>query len=348
MPDEEYSLFESVIHITEERDKRSLEKALVETLADFINYDALILLRLPRNSNHDYLEAAVSLPKTATEDKLQLIPHEYGDLHVQLDSSFSLCINKDEIIQEEQNSTGRLLFPITVNNIVTGVLDIYGHQKTKDTERLIRGFIRIYSNFQAIIDDNEHDALTGLLNRKTFDAQLSDFLSSSSAENNDLVTTGENRRTSNNNTSHWIAILDIDHFKRINDNFGHVYGDEVLLLFADLMKKAFRDSDLLFRYGGEEFVVVLTPASDSDAHIIFDRFRQRLEQFEFPQIGQITVSIGMIQISAQEHPITALERADKALYYAKEHGRNQVRSYHQLLKEGHIKEQLIDSDIELF
>ena len=65
------------------------------------------------------------------------------------------------------------------------------------------------------------------------------------------------RREEKVDVNNWIGILDIDHFKSINDNYGHVYGDEVLLLFSDLMKKTFRGNDLLFRYGGEEFVVVL-------------------------------------------------------------------------------------------
>ena len=349
MSHDKYHLFESVIHITEERDKRSLEKTLIETLSNFIEFDTLILLRVPHSSDNKYLEVAASIPKTAIQEKLKQIPHDYGDQRVQIDDSMALCIKKGDIISDNQRAMGeRTLFPIIVNNIVSGILDIYGHNSTTNTEKLISGFIRIYSNFQAIINDNEHDTLTGLLNRKTFDIQLSELLSSSAPEKNNVLCTGEERRRLKTDTHHWVGILDIDHFKAINDNFGHIYGDEVLLLFADLMKKTFRSYDLLFRYGGEEFVVVLASAHDSDAFMVLDRFRQRLELYDFPQVGRVTVSTGMVKINSQEHPTTVLEHADKALYYAKNHGRNQVRDYHELIKEGRLKEQHIKSNIEIF
>ena len=345
MPHEEFNLFESVIHITEERDKRSLEKALIDTLSDFIEFDALILLRVPHNSNGKYLEVAVSTPTTAAQDKLKLILHEYGDQRVERDDITALCIDKNEITQDKKSVICRTLFPINVNNRVAGIIDIYGYQSTGETENLIRGFIRVYSNFLSIINDNEHDALTGLLNRKTFDVQLSELLSTSSSENNSASTDVE-RRASNN--QHWVGMLDIDLFKNINDNFGHVYGDEILLLFADLMKKTFRNGDLLFRYGGEEFVVVLTVASNSDAFMVLDRFRQKIESFNFPKVGHVTVSAGMVKVGTQEHPATLLEHADKALYYAKKNGRNQVHDYHELIKEGLLKERDVKGDIELF
>lgn len=343
-----FSLFESIIHITEERDKKLLEKSLIGTLSDFTDFDALILLRVLPGSNSEYLEAAVSLPKTAIQDKLKIITHEFGEQRVHLDDNMAQCIDTGEIVSDKQNNNQRTLFPIVVNNVVSGILDIYGHQSNPNTEKLISGFIRIYSNFQTILHDNEHDTLTGLLNRKTFDAQLSELLLASSPEKNNLVCTGERRCKPNMDSHHWLGILDIDHFKSINDNFGHVYGDEVLLLFANLMRKVFRDSDLLFRYGGEEFVVVLTPVIESDAVMIFNRFREKLELFDFPQVGQVTVSTGMVKIEIQEDIPTVLEHADQALYYSKEHGRNQVCNYHELIKTGKLKEKNIDSKIEFF
>ncbi|WP_157826764.1 GGDEF domain-containing protein [Colwellia sp. 12G3] len=348
MSNEDYSIFESVIHITEERDKRSLEKALIETISEFIDFDELILLRLPRNSNSEYLEAAVSIPESTVENKLIFIPHEYGDQRVLYDEEIALCIDSKATISSKENMVLRSLFPIIVNNKVSGILDIYGYQKTDITLKLISGFIRIYSNFQAIIDDNEHDTLTGLLNRKTFDAQLSGLLSISPSKSSPIKTKVKECRSAKVNSHHWIGILDIDFFKNINDKYGHVYGDEVLLLFAGLMKKSFRSNDFLFRYGGEEFVVVLTSVSDSDALKIFERFRCQLEAFNFPQVGKVTVSAGILKIAIEEHLTTIMERADKALYYSKEHGRNQVRDYNKLIEKGLLTNQSVESDIELF
>lgn len=348
MPCDDYKLFESVIHITEERDKKSLEKALVTALSDFVDYDALILLRVPHGANSEHLEAVAFRPNSAPQDKLTIIPHEYGDLRVQQDDSISLCIDTRELVLERQHDTQRTLFPIIVNTVLIGMLDIYGCHLTTSAKKLIRGFLRIYSNFLSIIDDNEHDTLTGLLNRKTFDAQLSNLLSSSAHQKQTLLSTDEERRILKSNMHHWVVILDIDFFKKINDDFGHVYGDEVLLLFANLMEKAFRNNDLLFRYGGEEFVVVLAPATEPDAYMVVERFRHKLELIDFPQVGRVTVSIGMIRIDSQDHPSTVLERADQALYYAKEHGRNQVCDYHKLLRSGALKVRRPHTDIELF
>jgi diguanylate cyclase (GGDEF)-like protein len=345
MPPDDRNLLESIIHFTGERDKKSLIRVLVEVLSDLIDFEALIFLRVPNDATSTYLESAASIPERAHLDKLTCIADEYGNQHVKLDESTSLCVSSREIVTQPHGTATRIVFPVVVNNAVTGVLDIYGHQHTATSEKLIRSFIRIYSNFLAIIDDNEHDTLTGLLNRKTFDAQLTELISDMDIKHSSFK--GDKRRSDNKHAYHWIGILDIDHFKAINDNFGHVYGDEVLLLFSDLVKKSFRSQDLLFRYGGEEFVVVLTPCLETDAIVIFDRFRKQLESYDFPQVGKVTVSIGIAKLDSPDHT-NVLEHADQSLYYAKEHGRNQVRNYHDLIKEGLLKARNYDGDIELF
>jgi len=346
MSSDEENLLESVIHITEERDKRSLIKVLFEVLSNLIDFDVIYFLHIPRGSEGKYLEIAESIPASVIHDHLQLLPNQQGEQHIIQDDAATRCINSREMITEVLNNSNRIMFPIIVNNDVTGILDVYGHDTTSNSETLIKGFVQIYSNFLAIIADNEHDTLTGLLNRKTFDAQLSELILD--IDNKSVPFSYKERRTEKKDRHHWVGILDIDRFKSINDNFGHVYGDEVLLIFSDLMKKSFRANDLLFRYGGEEFVVVLAPTTESDAFIVFERFRQILESFTFPQVGKVTVSIGMVSINKQEHTTTLLEHADQALYYAKEHGRNQVCNYHELTKAGLVTSRDIQSDIELF
>lgn len=194
---------------------------------------------------------------------------------------------------------------------------------------------------------SEHDTLTGLRNRKTFDFHLSNLLESSLKS---VVSThpDDKRHTLNVEECHWIGILDIDFFKLVNDNFGHIYGDEVLLLFSKIMIESFRNSDVMFRYGGEEFVVVLSPTDKENALIVFERFRSTIEQYDFPKVGKITVSIGVSSLGPKENPAIVLENADKALYYAKENGRNQVLDYQTLLVKGLVKEPIIDNDIVLF
>ena len=346
MPKAINNLLESVIRITEERDKKSLERVLVETLADFIEFDAIILLRIPRGGH--VLEEAASMPPNACQQKLEPLTQESGELRIKHDEGLDRCINQCEIVSEVLDGTTRTLFPVEVGDKVSGILVLYGRTLIDNSIMLIRGFLRIHSNFLAILDDNEHDTLTGLLNRKTFDTRITEVISVAQAENFAAAENETERRKPNSDKSYWLGVLDIDHFKKINDNFGHIYGDEVLLLFSQLMKKTFRNADLLFRYGGEEFVVVLAPSDVLDAFNVFERFRQQVKLFDFPQVGRVTVSIGMVKIRAQEHPTTVVQHADQALYYAKENGRNQTRNYHQLVQAGLLTERRYEGDIELF
>lgn len=335
-------LLESVIRISKERDKKSLERVLVETLSDFIENEGIALLRVPHDGED--LEESIAIPKDLCQKQFNIITRHFGNDRIQLNHGLSTCINKSEIVNEEQGKLKRTFYPIENNNSTTGVLVILGNPDTEHSNHLIRGFLRIYSNFLNILNDNEHDTLTGLLNRKTFDSRINELISLARTE----ATHASDRRHLDTEKSHWLGILDIDHFKKINDTYGHIYGDEVLILFSNMMKQVFRNSDLLFRYGGEEFVVVLSPNNASDAMHVFERFRQQLALYKFPQVGFVTASIGMVKISAHEHPTAVVEHADKALYYAKEHGRNQTRNYHELVADGLLQERRNKSDIELF
>jgi two-component system cell cycle response regulator len=123
-------------------------------------------------------------------------------------------------------------------------------------------------------------------------------------------------------------LMDIDHFKRINDSYGHAAGDAVLRQLADLLKRASRVEDLVFRYGGEEFAAVLPNASARAAVQIADRIRALVERYTFlwdQQSIPVTLSIGVANLSSAEKDSQALiEAADAALYQAKRSGRNRV------------------------
>ena len=118
---------------------------------------------------------------------------------------------------------------------------------------------------------------------------------------------------------------------------------------AGLMKQSFRGADQLFRFGGEEFVIVLDHASTAGAEIAFDRLRATIEAHTFPQVGRVTISLGYTQLDPQDAATTGVERADAALYYAKHHGRNQIRHYEALIAAGELTaKQENQADVELF
>ena len=194
---------------------------------------------------------------------------------------------------------------------------------------------RIHDSQIRLLDYSELDTLTRLLNRKTFDETFDRLLTSHSG----AATEGgfdDRRGNLEDGSPAWLCVVDIDHFKRVNDSFGHLFGDEVLLRMGELMRKTFRGGDRLFRFGGEEFVVILNAANEKLAALSFNRFRTSVESHEFPQVGKVTCSIGFTAVSDMDVPTDVVGRADEALYYAKEHGRNQVCCYERLVAEGAI------------
>ena len=231
----------------------------------------------------------------------------------------------------------------------TGVLELSSPAPLPDESiRIIEGVLRLYANFHCLLDYGERDALTELLNRKTFDgAFLKATLEQGQRIGQDEVES--ERRDQGPRGSYWLAMIDIDHFKRVNDTFGHLIGDEVLLLLARLMRSTFRFHDQLYRFGGEEFVVLMRCNGEEEAACALERMRLNTEQFLFPQVGKITISTGFSEIKTGDTPSGAFERADKAVYYAKAHGRNQVRSYAGLVACGELVEQMaIEGEMELF
>ena len=158
-----------------------------------------------------------------------------------------------------------------------------------------------------------HDDLTGLLNRRAMLDRMQ----------------LEQRRSLRSGSPLLIAQLDIDHFKAVNDTHGHAAGDLVLQSFADTVRRNVRDTDVLARWGGEEFVLLLCDTPASDAVALMERLRQAVQAMQVPvaQGGQpitVTVSIGLARHTPADPLAGTLERADRALYAAKAGGRNRV------------------------
>ena len=161
------------------------------------------------------------------------------------------------------------------------------------------------------------DGLTGLYNRRQFEIGLEQ----------------EHNRTKRHPSDFSLAILDIDFFKKVNDTYGHQYGDYVLKTVADLMKQAFRKTDLLYRYGGEELIMIMPETNIEGAIIPVQRLRRMVEEYPFEYNGvkaKVTVSIGLT-MNYQTFTTAAdiLKSADDALYKAKESGRNRVVLHEQ-------------------
>ena len=152
------------------------------------------------------------------------------------------------------------------------------------------------------------DPLTGIKNRRSMDRELTAAVAS-------------HRR---NGLSYALTLLDLDHFKRINDQFGHSVGDEVLVEFVSLLERHTRKSDQLFRYGGEEFVLLLPGVDESGLQAVMNHLQHSLRRSLKSPAGPVTASIGIALLREGDDAASWLARADEALYQAKAAGRARI------------------------
>jgi diguanylate cyclase (GGDEF)-like protein len=218
---------------------------------------------------------------------------------------------------EHHGSETTLLLPLASDSGVVGVVEVVTAKPlAEEFKRLLIGVLRIYRNVQGLLDYSERDTLTGLLNRKSFDETFYKVSAAPAAP----VADQPGDRRHGTGVSYWLGVVDIDHFKQVNDRFGHLIGDEVLLLLSRVMRSCFRFYDQLYRFGGEEFVVLLRCSGEEDAMAALERFREAVRGYGFPQVERITVSVGFTDVRQGDTPNAAVERADRAVYFAKNHG----------------------------
>lgn len=343
-------ILQSIVEMTRQRDLDSLEYSLAATLAELVPAQRISLNKFLKDDNHDQLEEVVHL--FIDMDSKNELSYEWNHKLkiIMADEHITRCIEGLKPVSYKNKGYICLLTPILSSGKVIGVLSIDSKQELSEFETLIDGFTKIYGNYLYILKESECDKLTGLFNRRTFDNKLRRLLKMQRKKQEEY-TFSENideKRKLEDSSCAWLVMLDIDHFKAVNDTFGHLYGDEVILLISQRMKKCFRNSDLLFRFGGEEFVIVLEPVSTDQAYTILDNFRQTISDHNFPQIGTVTISIGYAMIRENDFPPIILDLADKALYYAKEHGRNCVYNYESLIADGDIQDQKKSGAIDMF
>lgn len=121
-------------------------------------------------------------------------------------------------------------------------------------------------------------------------------------------------------------MYDLDHFKRVNDSFGHDAGDYVLRAVTDLVKKNIRTSDVEARWGGEEFMVLMPHSDMQHARNAAEKLRLAIAQYRFDKVGSLTASFGVAALEPRDDLNSLLKRVDDALYLAKERGRNRVET----------------------
>lgn len=331
-------ILQNLVQMTGQRDHLRLEVSVLSTfmqLPAVTNVRALELLKLedgywvrPRTwlQNGQLVSAPQDFANDPQRKALRHLPH----LHA--------CITQRE--QSVQHTTAAdqhvIWLPVWMHEQARACLEVTQSEPfTAHSLDVITGIFNVYQNYQSLLDYSERDALTGLLNRKTFDEHLLRFASAAQDSHSD-------------DELPWLAVIDIDHFKQVNDRFGHLFGDEVLILVANLLRNAFGTQHRIFRFGGEEFVVLMPASRKEIAQASLEAYRSMVARYDFPQVGHVTVSIGFAGAKLCS-PIEILGQADQALYYAKENGRNQVCHYERLQNQGLLHSTPVShEDVELF
>ncbi|SEO54615.1 diguanylate cyclase (GGDEF) domain-containing protein [Luteibacter sp. UNC138MFCol5.1] len=339
----ESRLLASVAEFTHHRDIDALDHSVVLSLAELVSVNSVTLCKRGDAMNHPVESIVVCSRKPDGAFVVEAIdPIREGD---PIDTIVCAMEMLEAISDVTDDGISRLVIPIQRDNAAIGALMLESEDALDHVRTMVEGFARIYGNYIALLNDSERDKLTGLYNRRSFEQRLQRLLK---LQRQRARGPSDDGVPGDRVSQLYLAILDIDHFKRINDTYGHVYGDEVILMLAQQMRACFRSSDVLFRFGGEEFVVLLAAQDDAEVHDVLDRFRTFVGAHAYPQVGHVTVSVGYARITEHDYPEIVLDRADKALYFAKQHGRDSVHGYETLAALGELSAPVALGSIDLF
>ena len=344
----------SLIQTTLPTDNNSIQRSFSTEYARFTqSYDdthiALAALLKPRERESmlgsDRLQASISEldrqvvlfffdgSRSEAENILQteVLPQSITLIRLLSESMSSVRVNLHSRLQVGQSqfeSDHRLvsisaLIAFVISSLVSLFSIIYVRRKSPQNrvydsyveEKVLEATESLLDTQKELIEDNtllarlaSTDSLTGLYNRSHINSELKK----------------EHSRFQRHNQPFGIILLDIDHFKQVNDTYGHDVGDKVLVLLSNLLKNGVRNHDYAARWGGEEFLIACTAINDDDLFPIAETIRQHVLNTDFGLSRDLTISLGCAMIQSNETINELIKRADIALYAAKNNGRNQT------------------------
>lgn len=318
-----------LISLTQQDDESELDLILISAVQSIL-FGTKIAVYVNKFLDHVHAPKQICLSKT--QAPLNLTNQQVENI---IDKVSSNKIHIGEI-----NSHGVTYFPIYHFGDVIGFVLAFGHNDFSNVQiSTTVSLLNIYANQLFMLFKSKIDPLSELLNRQTFDKKIQEIITG-----NGFLS--PRTPIPKNNIWH-LAMIDIDFFKKVNDVYGHVIGDEVIILMARLIKSGFRAEDYIFRYGGEEFAVLFQCVKSEGALQALERLRTEIESFEFPQVGKLTVSIGFTSLLNYEMVPALVQKADIALYHSKNTGRNKVADFKDISDSG-VNKIIKGNDPELF
>lgn len=311
--------------LTDQREVSALQREFLSILNSQITVEEIRLYQLCNiNGDREILPSA-DLAEIYFRDCLQ-----EGELNPVLQNADLTELIRQSNRKESIYSTriaNRYYFLIRGYRRLTQILALDGRNQSLENHEDVMTLLRIYRNLFLSIKMMDTDGLTQLLNRQAFEAIIRKY----------SQPRGQNRKTDRDKTS-YLALIDLDRFKRVNDTQGHVIGDEVLIHFANLIRSSFRFTDFVFRFGGEEFAVIVNDIREDQTLELFKKLLTRIREYKFPVIRKLTATMGLTEIIPVEPHIINVEKADRALYYGKENGRDRLCFYEDLVRSGEISD----------
>jgi diguanylate cyclase (GGDEF)-like protein len=346
-------LISHIVKISARRDRTEINSAMVDALQDLFRPEQITIYRCYASKRKTVVFACAGFGAQGRFLRNAYLPDQRFCRLIERDPLLQRCRKEMSAVLDITPDGGhRIIFPVICADEPGYLIDLSLSDEFSADQRIaLMGLIEYFGNHIALLDYGESDTLTGLFSRRTFDKHLFELLGKESTDEfkNSPTEAPTRRRGAPDTRNHWLAICDIDHFKQVNDNFGHLIGDEVLIMLAQVMRDSFRFDDQLFRFGGEEFIALLQPTNEESAFVTLDRFRSDVEKQVFSRIGHVTISIGFSCLLPNDTPADVIDRADEALYYTKRQGRNQVACYEKLIANRELpNKEIAKGEIELF
>lgn len=339
------TLTEHIIKLTDHRDRNLLELTLAKAILELLRIDRVVLSRVVSEEGTKRWLNVVALDVRGGGKVIDPLRIDFQSLPLVEDMRDRWrCLQESSLLEiawagDEGPRISYTPLYADESNGDQGIVEIHsGGALQIGQQEIVRDLLHVYRNMYNLLAYSDRDPLTGLLNRKaledTFYSAVLDELGEGSERDAIAAALPSQERRHRVPPNYWMGTISVDNFSVINAKSGQLIAEEVLILVARIMNNTFRTYDRLYRLDGEQFAVLMHCPDEALVLAAFERFRVNMEKFNFPQVGSITACAGFTRVTADDSPSTTLARAERAVDFAQQHGRNQVLGHPELVRKG--------------